>query len=47
MEDKKETTDYKKLYGDFTCPDCGKSTLKGDNIYDAGNGFCQHCAADH
>ena len=39
--------DYKEMYGDFECPDCGRSTKKGDNIYDAGNGFCQDCAADH
>ena len=32
---------------DFTCPDCGRSTSNGDDIYDAGNGFCQDCAHDH
>lgn len=34
-------------YEDFTCPGCGKSTSNGDNIYDAGNGFCQDCAPEH
>lgn len=39
--------DYREMYGEFTCPDCGRSTQNGDNIYDAGNGFCQDCAANH
>ncbi|HBI7027404.1 TPA: hypothetical protein K8M70_000849 [Clostridium perfringens] len=49
MKNKKNNNNnnYKELYGDFTCPGCGRSTSNGDNIYDAGNGFCQDCAADH
>lgn len=44
MEDNKN---YKEIYGDFDCPGCGRSTEKGDNIYDAGNGFCQDCSPEH
>ncbi|GAA0106650.1 hypothetical protein UT300013_32740 [Paraclostridium sordellii] len=47
MENKNSNTDYKEIYGDFECPDCGRSTKNGDNIYDAGNGFCQDCAQNH
>ena len=42
-----EKINYKELYGDFDCPDCGRSTKNGDNIYDAGNGFCQNFAPEH
>jgi len=47
MSERYEKPDYKAMYGSFTCPDCGRSTESGDNVYDAGNGFCQHCASEH
>ena len=47
MENNNNYKNYKELYGDFSCPGCGRSTSNGDNIYDAGNGFCQDCAPEH
>lgn len=41
-----ENNNYREMYGDFECPDCGRSTKNGDNIYDV-NGFCQDCAPEH
>jgi len=38
--EKVNVNDYKQTYGTFECPDCGRSTHNGDNIYDAG-GFAK------
>ena len=47
-DNKNETNiNYADMYGEFDCPGCGRSTRNGDNIYDAGNGFCQDCAPEH
>lgn len=41
----KELYETNFYIGDFTCPDCGRTSDEG--VYDSGNGFCQDCAPEH
>ncbi|BDR80681.1 hypothetical protein N072000002_09370 [Clostridium tetani] len=47
MKKQNDNPNYRELYGEFECPGCGRSAENDDNIYDAGNGYCQDCAPEH